>query len=51
MSGTSDLSGMAKSYSYNTLHRLEGVGKLPVNTNNEAIRYEIEVSYMRGSAR
>lgn len=49
MSGTSDLSGMAKSYSYNTLHRLEDDGKLPVNSNKEAIRYEIEVSYMRGA--
>ena len=48
MSRIDYLSGMAKNYSYNTLHRLEGDGKLPVNINNESIRYEIEVSYMRG---
>ena len=48
MSRIDCLSGMAKNYSYNTLHRLEGDGKLPVNINNESIRYEIEVSYMRG---
>ena len=48
MSRTSDFSGMAKGYSYNALHRLEDDSKLPVNSNNEAVRYEIEVSYMRG---
>ena len=48
MSRIDCLSGMAKNYSYNTLHRLEGDGKLPANINNEAVRYEIEVSYMRG---
>ena len=48
MSRIDYLSGMAKSYSYNTLHRLEDDGKLPVNINNESIRYEIEVSCMRG---
>ena len=48
MSRIDYLSGMAKNYSYNALHRLEDDGKLPVNINNEAVRYEIEVSYMRG---